>query len=90
MTFWRVNSKFETTRINEFTIPSTALLHGLGLDDKFAVVVLGTRPKFDIQIRSTKDLGLIVHSISYWTHFFSGFHYEAGYIAAGSDDGKIR
>jgi hypothetical protein len=65
-------------------------IFGLGLDDKFIVVLTGKESLFEVQVRLTQDPLILVHSISYQSHAFCGFHYEHGFIAAGSYDGKIR
>lgn len=65
-------------------------IFGLGLDDKFIVVLTGKESLFEVQVRLTQDPLILVHSISYHSDAFCGFHYEHGFIAAGSYDGKIR
>jgi hypothetical protein len=66
-------------------------IFGLGIDDKFIVVLTGKDFNlFEVQVRLTQDPLILVHSISYHSDAFCGFHYEHGFIAAGSHDGKIR
>lgn len=73
----------------EILFPSQKIF-GLALDDKHIIVLVGKAPLFEIQIRLTRDPLILLHSMHYPSHTFSGFHCHVGFVAAGSDDGKIR
>lgn len=65
-------------------------MYGLGLDNTFCVVLIGNEPYFEIQVRNIQDFAIISHVIEYSSRVFCGFHFEAGYIAAGLEDGQIK
>nr|CAG4641459.1 EOG090X014D [Eurycercus lamellatus] len=88
LTVWNMNSS-EIMKMEEIYFPLHYTMYGLGFDDEFIIILVGKTFDYEIQVRTTKNRTLL-HTLRFKTHSFSGFHYEAGFIAAGSDDGKIR
>lgn len=69
---------------------SQAVVH-IGLDSRFLVLLLKQGFSYEIVVRRIeKHTKTNLFSITYQTHYFCGFQYEAGHIVAGCNDGKIR
>ncbi|KAI9561908.1 hypothetical protein GHT06_012870 [Daphnia sinensis] len=89
VTIWDVGNLPKISLEGEIVFPLQKIF-GLALDDKYIVVLVGQAPLFEIQVRPRHDFLVILHSMHYRSHAFSGFHCHLGFVAAGSDDGKIR
>ncbi|XP_057364714.1 beta-TrCP-like [Daphnia carinata] len=89
VTIWDIGNLPQVSLRGEILFPLQKIF-GLALDDKHIVVLVGQAPLFEIQIRLRHHSLILVHSMHYRSHAFSGFHCHVGFVAAGSDDGKIR
>ncbi len=79
----------EISRVQEILFPAEKI-YGIGFDEKLTAVLIKKKNDFEVQIRQSQNSLNLIHSMHYTSHVFSGFHYETGFVAAGSDDGKIR
>ena len=90
MTSWNVADLPLVSRREEISFP-TKKIYGLGCDENFTAMLTGEKSSFQVQIRQTRNLVNIIHTLPpYTSRTFSGFFYADGFVAAGSDDGKIR
>lgn len=89
LTLWNIRYLSQTSMEGEILFPLQKIF-GLALSDGYIVVLVGKEPNFEIQIRLRHDPLILLHSMSYRSQAFSGFHSHDSFVAAGSDDGKIR
>lgn len=88
LTVWNIRD-LNISCLEEIPFPSQKM-HGLGLDDKFFAVLIGNEPNFEIQVGRTQDFSVTSHVLKYCSRKFCGFHFEAGYVAAGLEEGQIK
>lgn len=88
MTVWNIRN-LNVSCLGEILFP-TQEIYGLGLDNTFIVVLICDGPCYEVQVRKTQDFAGLSHSMKFRSRMFCGFHYEAGHIAAGLDDGQIK
>lgn len=89
LTIWDIRNISQISHKDEIVFLEQSIF-GLGMDERFIVLLVGKESIFEVQVRLTQDPLILVHSMIFRSHAFCGFHYEDGFVAAGSYDGKIR